>query len=47
MYKFVIELTRYGNFNNQRVLQHLTKRHLVSLTAEEEQFISDFFKKDL
>ena len=45
MYKFVIELTRYGNFNNQRVLQHLTKRHLVNLTEEEEQFISDFLKK--
>lgn len=45
VYKLIVELTRYGNFNNQRVLQHLTKRHLFTLTEEEEQFISDFFSK--
>lgn len=45
VYKLIVELTRYGNFNNQRILQHLTKRHLFTLTEEEEQFISDFFLK--
>lgn len=43
VYRFVIELTRYGNFNNQRVMQHLTKYSLIELTQEEKDYIDNFF----
>ena len=40
VYSLVISLTRYGNFNNQRILQNLTKYSLLDLTLEEKEFIN-------
>ena len=42
IYKFVNNITRYGNFNNIRVLQNLTKLKDVKLTIEELDLISKF-----
>lgn len=39
IYSLVISLTRYGNFNNQRILQNLTKYELLELTQEEQDFL--------
>lgn len=45
VYSFIISLTRYGNFNNQRILQNLTKYELLDLSIEEQQFIQDMKDK--
>lgn len=42
VYKVIIDLTRYGNFNNQRVLQHLSLRKTFTLTDEETAFINQY-----
>ena len=42
VYKTIIDLTRYGNFNNQRVLQHLTTSKNITLTKEEEDFVNSY-----
>lgn len=39
VYKMIIALTRYGNFNNIRILQNLTTLNNIELTPEEEQII--------
>ena len=45
IYKFVNNLTRYGNFNNIRVLQQLSKLENILLTKEEINFITTFNNK--
>ena len=45
IYKFVNNLTRYGNFNNIRVLQQLSKLENILLTQEEKNFITTFNNK--
>ncbi len=35
IYKFINNLARYGNFNNERILQRLPKLDKISLTDEE------------
>ena len=45
IYKFVNNLTRYGNFNNIRVLQHLSKLETIRLTDQEYDFIAHFNKR--
>jgi SAM-dependent methyltransferase len=42
LYKTIVDLTRYGNFNNQRILQHLSLLTNVSLTEEEENFVNTY-----
>ena len=42
LYKTIVDLTRYGNFNNQRVLQHLTVLDEIILTPEEEEFVNNY-----
>jgi predicted RNA methylase len=42
VYKVVVDLTRYGNFNNQRVLQHLSKFNTFKLTPEEQAFVDNY-----
>ncbi|MGR3913519.1 MAG: methyltransferase [Gammaproteobacteria bacterium] len=42
VYKCINNLTRYGNFNNIRVLQNLAVLGTFSLTAGEERFINEF-----
>ena len=42
LYRFVNNLTRYGNFNNIRVLQNLSTWSNVALDREEEEFINNF-----
>ena len=42
IYKTIVDLTRYGNFNNQRILQHLTVFKDLSLTDEEENFVNNY-----
>lgn len=42
VYKFINNVTRYGNFNNNRVLQHLPKWNTFELTDEENKFIKEF-----
>jgi SAM-dependent methyltransferase len=41
-YKFVNNLTRYGNFNNIRILQHFPIFGSFKLTKKEEDFIKKF-----
>lgn len=45
IYIFINNLTRYGNFNNIRVLQHLPILGTFMLTKEENQFIKEFNAK--
>lgn len=45
VYKFLNNITRYGNFNNIRVLQHLPIYGTFKLTDEEEKFIKEFNEK--
>lgn len=40
VYKMIIALTRYGNFNNIRILQNLTILDKLSLTTEEIEYIN-------
>lgn len=42
VYKTIVDLTRYGNFNNQRILQHLTVFKDISLTDEEEEYVNTY-----
>jgi hypothetical protein len=42
VYKFLNNITRYGNFNNIRVLQRFPVLGSFELTAEEETFIKKF-----
>lgn len=42
LYKTIVDLTRYGNFNNQRVLQHLSLLKNVSLTEEEKDYVNHY-----
>ena len=42
VYKFINNITRYGNFNNIRVLQNLSKINTFKLTNEEKQLIEKF-----
>ena len=42
IYKFVAAITRYGNFNNIRVLQNLTTLENVKMTKEVLDFVSKF-----
>lgn len=42
VYRVIVDLTRYGNFNNQRILQNLTLREYFTLTREEQEFIDNY-----
>lgn len=42
IYYFLVALTRYGNFNNERILQRLPRLKDISLTQEENDFIEYF-----
>jgi len=42
VYKTIVDLTRYGNFNNQRILQHLSLLSTFELTPEEEKFVNTY-----
>ncbi len=44
IFKFVNNITRYGNFNNIRVLQNFTKLKHIDLSKEELEFIKKFNK---
>lgn len=44
LYVFLNNITRYGNFNNVRALQHFPKKHYVQLSNEETAFIKRFNK---
>lgn len=44
IYKFLNNITRYGNFNNIRVLQNFPKFNSFSLTQEENEIIDKFNK---
>lgn len=45
VYKFINNVTRYGNFNNIRVLQNLPLWGSFELTEEENNFIREFNSK--
>ncbi len=45
LYKFLNNITRYGNFNNIRVLQNFPIFTIFNLTKEEESFIEIFNEK--
>ena len=45
IYIFINNLTRYGNFNNIRILQNLPILGTFTLTTEEINFIKEFNKK--
>ena len=42
VYKTIVDLTRYGNFNNQRILQNLTTLNNIELTQEEIDFVNNY-----
>lgn len=42
VYRCINNLTRYGNFNNVRVLQHLPLFENIRLTAKEEALVAQF-----
>lgn len=42
LYHFLILLTRYGNFNNERIMQRLPRLSQVSLAPKEKDFIHSF-----
>ena len=42
LYLFLNNLTRYGNFNNVRVMQKFPKLNQVNLTQQEKTFIKEF-----
>lgn len=42
VYKVIVDLTRYGNFNNQRILQNLTRREYFELTEKEQRFVDNY-----
>ena len=45
VYWFINEVTRYGNFNNIRVLQSLPYLHDISLTVREKRLVRKFAKE--
>lgn len=45
VYKMIVALTRYGNFNNIRILQNLTTYDQLVLTDEENEMIDKINKK--
>lgn len=45
IYKFLNNITRYGNFNNIRILQHLPIYGTFKLTKKEEKFVKEFNDK--
>ena len=45
VYKFLNNITRYGNFNNVRILQQFPGYQSFELTKEEERFIKMFNQK--
>ena len=45
VYRFVNNLTRYGNFNNIRVLQNFSKLDTFQLTEQESNFVHEFNAK--
>ena len=45
IYRFINHITRYGNFNNVRVLQKFPKWGVPDLNQEEEDFIHQFLKQ--
>ena len=45
VYKFINNITRYGNFNNIRVLQRFSKLQYINLTEKEFNLITSFNKK--
>ncbi len=44
VFKFIVNITRYGNFNNIRVLQSLSKRDTFKLTDKENEMVTTFNK---
>ena len=44
IYYFLNNITRYGNFNNVRILQKFPIYHSFKLTKEEQNFIKRFNK---
>jgi adenine-specific DNA-methyltransferase len=45
IYKAIVNLTRYGNFNNVRVLQNLSRLDEISLSLGEKKFVEKFNKE--
>lgn len=45
VYRFIASITRYGNFNNVRVLQKLSRLQYVILNKRERSFIDGFNEK--
>jgi SAM-dependent methyltransferase len=45
LYKFLNNITRYGNFNNIRTLQQFPELEYIDLTDEEKEFIADFNRR--
>lgn len=44
-YKVMVHLTRYGNFNNIKVLKHLRFDNEPQFSIQEQEYIDNFFKK--
>jgi len=44
IYLFLNNITRYGNFNNVKVLQQFPVLSQIKLSAKEEVFIADFLQ---
>ena len=45
IYKFIVNITRYGNFNNIRVLQNISKLKYIKLNENELDTINKFNEK--
>ncbi len=45
VYKTIVNLTRYGNFNNIRVIQNMKKLSKIKLNEKENKFIEKFNKE--
>ena len=45
IYKFIVNITRYGNFNNIRVLQNLSHLSKIELNDDEACFVKKFNSK--
>lgn len=45
LYKFLVSLTRYGNFNNERILQRLPRFNNIKLSQEEINYVEDFLNE--
>ena len=44
LYRFLNDFTRYGNFNNIRILRRLPRLHSIKLTREERNLIDQYQK---